>query len=492
MSSDVLGPGSFAAARDRLASEELDVLVVGGGITGVGTALDAVARGLRVGVVEAQDWAAGTSSRSSKLIHGGLRYLQTHDVALVREALRERAVLSRLAPHLVRPLPLLFPLRRPIVDRVYLGAGVSLYDLLARADRTARSASASFPRHLRLSRRRAIELAPGLATDHLAGAIRFFDAQVDDARYVVAVLRTAVGLGAVALSRSAVVALRREGGRIVGATVRHLEDGTTTGTTDTPWVYDTARPAATSADVSYLLKTLNGVLADPLGSDDVESAYVGIRPLIASSGSETTRLSREHAVVRPVPGFVVVSGGKYTTYRVMAADAVDAALRELGRPLAGSPTADIPPAGAGPPPPALGAGIGLNHEMARRLYGRYGANAVEVVALAEQDPALRATVGGYLVAELVYAVTHEDGRHLDDVLERRTRLAIETRDRGSAAAKVAANLIGPLLGWDAATIEREVTAYRAGVTSMERAERCASDAAATEVIAATPPLLRLP
>ena len=564
MSTGVLAPGGAARARAQLASEAFDLLVVGGGITGVGTALDAVSRGLRVALVEAQDWGAGTSSRSSKLIHGGLRYLQMRDFGLVREALRERAVLVQIAPHLVHPLSLLFPLHRRMVERAYVGAGVTLYDLLARADATARSSAAAFPRHRQLGRRRALELAPALRGDGLVGAICFSDAQVDDARYVLSVLRSAVALGVTALSRSAVVGLRRADGRIAGATVRHLEDGGTTevraravvattgpwspgflslagveggslavrpskgvhlvvprdriasasalilptrtsvlfvlpwgahwlvGTTDTPWEHDLARPAATAADVGYLLDTLNAALAHPLGTADVESVYVGVRPLIAAAGTSTSRLSREHAVVRPVPGLVIVSGGKYTTYRVMAAEAVDAALRELGQPPVPSPTATLPIHGAGPLPLRLGSGLGLSLSSARRLYERYGTAAVEVVALAERDPALATPLHGYLAAEFVYGVTHEDARHLDDLLERRTRASLESPDRAVGIAEQVAQLVGPLLGWDAAAARREVAAYRQDVVARRRAEQCPDDASAAAVLAGVPGLLPLP
>ena len=176
----------------RLGSEPLDVLVVGGGITGAGTALDAAARGLSVGLVEAQDWASGTSSRSSKLIHGGLRYLEMLDFRLVHEGAEgARPLLGRLAPHLVHPVPILWPLRRPVVERAYVGAGIALYDLLGLSTGTGRG----LPLHRHLSRRRAMAMAPGLRPDVLKGAILYYDAQVDDARYVVDVVRTAAALG---------------------------------------------------------------------------------------------------------------------------------------------------------------------------------------------------------------------------------------------------------------------------------------------------------
>ena len=214
------------ARRDRdlarLASAPLDVLVVGGGITGAGTALDAVTRGLSVGLVEAQDWAAGTSSKSSKLIHGGLRYLEMLDFRLVHEGLRERALLLRhLAPHLVHPVPILWPLRHPVTERAYVGAGIALYDLLGLSTGTGRG----LPVHRHLSKAGALALAPGLRPDLLTGAILYYDAQVDDARYALTVVRTAAGWGAATANRVAAVSFLREGERIVGAVLRDEETG---------------------------------------------------------------------------------------------------------------------------------------------------------------------------------------------------------------------------------------------------------------------------
>ncbi len=563
MSSAVLSPARAGADRERLAAERFDVLVVGGGIVGAGAALDAATRGLSVAIVEAQDWAAGTSSRSSKLIHGGLRYLQMRDFALVREALRERAVLVRLAPHLVHPLPILFPLRDQR-ERAYVSAGVSLYDLLARADRAARASASSFPRHHQLGRRATQALAPGLSLEHLVGGIRFFDAQVDDARYALSVLRTAVAHGAVAVSRAAVTGLVAEEGRVVGASVRHLEDGTVTtaragvvvgaagvwstrlaalagaddvvalqpskgvhlvvprgaleldsalilptdtsvlfvlpwgkahwivGTTDTPWSGTLARPAASATDVAYVLATLNKVLTRPLVPADVEAVYVGLRPLLATGAAATTRLSREHAVVRAAPGCVLVSGGKYTTYRVMAADVIDAALRELGGPSRPSVTAEVSLVGSGAGSRSPGGQLGLSVEEQVRLVGRYGDEAAAVAALAASDPALGAPIGGYLGAEFVYGVTHEGARHLDDVLERRTRLAIERPDRGAGVAGGVAALIAPHLGWGRAAVEREVAAYRSSVAASVLGTQRRDDAGAAAALATAKPLLPLP
>ena len=210
----------------RLASEEFDILVIGGGIVGVGAALDAATRGLSVAVVEAQDWAEGTSSRSSKLIHGGLRYLLMMDFVLVHQALKERdLLLNQVAPHLVKPIPFLYPLHHRLWERVYVGTGIALYDLLA----WSTGASRGVPRHRQLSRRRVLKLAPGIRQKSLIGAIKYYDAQVDDARFVLEVVRTAVSSGAVAVSRAQAVGFIVDNGRTAGAVVRTSKAGPSSG-----------------------------------------------------------------------------------------------------------------------------------------------------------------------------------------------------------------------------------------------------------------------
>src|SRR3984893_18323966 len=399
-----------------LAAEPLDVLVIGGGITGAGAALDAASRGLRVGLVEARDLAAGTSSRSSKLIHGGLRYLEQGDFKLVREALRERDLLvSRLAPHLVRPVPFLYPLYKKVVERPYVGAGLVLYDAMEGVKRPV-------PHHRHLTTRGALRRAPALRPDRLAGAMMYYDAQVDDARYTITVARTAARHGAHVLTRASAVSLLRDGSQVTGAGVREEEPGRAVsvhasrviicagvwsdlvhsasgvlagyqvrmskgvhlvmprsaieadtgmivrtsksvlffipwdtrwivGTTDTEWSGDRAEPAATVEDVDYILREANRVLARPLTRADVLAVYAGLRPLVAehpaaprtgdkAGGSEkpTTKLSREHVVDTPLPGLASIAGGKFTTYRLMARDVVDAAVADLPVPVPPSVT----------------------------------------------------------------------------------------------------------------------------------------------------------
>ena len=539
------------AALRALDETEFDVLVVGGGVVGAGAALDAASRGLSVALVEARDWAAGTSSRSSKLVHGGLRYLEQRDFALVREALKERRLLlHRLAPHLVRPVPFLYPLTHRVWERAYVGAGVALYDSLGGAR--------ALPMHRHLSRRGALELAPALRPDVLTGAIRYYDAQVDDARLTMMLARTAVQHGATVLTRVEAVEVLRDGDVLTGVRVRDLLSGgeqvvrarrvisaagvwtaraldaeppfhvrmskgvhllvprarirldvgliTRTeksvlfvipwdqhwiiGTTDTPWDHDPGRPTATRADVEYLLAHVNSVLREPLTADDVVGVYAGLRPLLDAGASDTTKLSREHAVAEPAPGFFVVAGGKYTTYRVMAADVVDAAVAGLGRAVAPSLTRHLPIHGA------VGfrelwadrARLGLPTDMVERLLGRYGSAINDLLAMVARDPRLAeplAAAPRYLAVEAVYAVTHEGALDLDDVLSRRTRIAMEYPKFGVAAAEEVAGLVAGPLGWGDADRESAIRAYREQVAAELAALEAPDDASALARLAGT-------
>ena len=214
-----LGPDQRETAISQLGTEQFDILVIGGGVNGVGAALDAAARGLKVALIEAQDIAAGTSSRSSKLIHGGLRYLEQYDFKLVREALHERELMvSTLCPHLVKPVGFLFPLTEKLKERTYVGAGLALYDAL-------RGFQRALPWHKHLSQKQINEIAPSLRHDLVTGAIKYFDAQVDDARHTMAVARTAARHGAIIATRVSAESLIREGKRVVGVNALDLESG---------------------------------------------------------------------------------------------------------------------------------------------------------------------------------------------------------------------------------------------------------------------------
>ncbi len=546
-----LGPAERAAALEALADTELQVLVVGGGVVGAGVALDAVTRGLTVGLVEARDFGSGTSSRSSKLIHGGLRYLEQLNVGLVREALSERSLLlQRLAPHLVRPVSFLFPFTNHW-ERAYVGAGVAAYDTLGFSMGQTRG----LPGHRQLTRRGALRLAPALKRSALTGALVYWDAQVDDARYVTTLVRTAAGFGAHVASRTQVTGLLREGERVTGVRATDLETGngveiraqqvvnatgvwtdeiqemvggrgsinvraskgvhlvvprdrihSTTGiilrtpvsvlfvipwgrhwiigTTDTDWSLDKAHPAASRADIDYVLGQVNRILAVPLTRDDVEGVYAGLRPLLAGESESTSKLSREHTVAHPVPGLVLIAGGKYTTYRVMARDAVDAVAHGLDGKVAPSCTDSVPLAGADGfialwnSRHALARSSGLHVARIEHLLHRYGSLISEVLELIAADPSLGKPLTGaddYLRAEIVYAASHEGARHLDDVLARRTHVSIETWDRGLSAAEEAATLMAGPMKWKSRQVARELENYRVRVLAERASQEADTD-----------------
>jgi glycerol-3-phosphate dehydrogenase len=532
---------------DRMRDEVFDLVVVGGGVTGTGIALDAATRGLSVALVEQRDYASGTSSRSSKLIHGGLRYLEQLDFGLVREALRERSLmLRRLAPHLVRPVPFLYPLQHTGWERLYVGAGVTLYDTLGGAR--------ELPRHRHLTRRGALRVAPALRGDSMVGAVQYYDAQVDDARHTMTLARTAGRYGAALATSTRVVGLLREGERVVGVVARDLESGREVevrgrqvvnatgvwanevqemagrgrirvrpskgihlvvprdrihsesglilrteksvlfvipwgrhwliGTTDTDWQLDLAHPAASAADIDYLLDRVNRVLRTPLGHEDVEGVYAGLRPLLYGEEEATSTLSREHAVGQSVAGLITVAGGKYTTYRVMAEDAVDVAAHGLDSRVPPSVTDRIPLLGGEGYEAMrnrrheLAAEAGVHVARVEHLLGRYGTLTTDLLDLVADDPSLGEPVAGaddYLRAEIVYAASHEGALHLDDTLTRRTRISIESWDRGVTAAEDVATLMGDVLGWDEDTRARELEHYLARVEAERESQRMPDD-----------------
>ena len=548
---DRLGPTQRTDAVEALkatsAASPLDILVIGGGVVGCGAALDAASRGLSVGLVEMNDLAAGTSSRSSRLAHGGLRYLEQREFSLVHEALTERGLLlDRLAPHLVRPVPFLFPVEKTW-QRPYVASGIHLYDMLSRIG----AYGGSMPRPKSLSRQQSKSLAPDLDTDGIAGAVRFHDAQIDDARHTVAVARTAAARGAHVVTRTRVTSLLRNGDEVVGVRVHdalddtdydihakvvvgaagvwtddliHLADETASGrvqqskgvhlviprdsirsttaiiartpvsvlfllpwgrfwlvgTTDTPWSTDDgdmADPQATEADIDYLLEQANRWLARPLTRDDVVATYAGLRPLLAAdvedADDETTTLSREHAVIRPAPGLVVIAGGKYTTYRVMAADVVDAAVAEIAdedTSIPESPTADIPLVGADDfatmwaERGSIARDSGLDTHVVEALLRRHGDRITDVLELIAADPSLAQPLieeANYLRAEAVLAATHQGALSLDDVLTRRLRVSLDVPDHGEEAARAAAPLVADALGWSDQRTADEIAGFDA-------------------------------
>lgn len=568
MSDPIPGPGNGQTllnraqretAWNRLGAEQFDVIVIGGGVVGAGAALDAATRGLKVALVEARDFASGTSSRSSKMFHGGLRYLEQLEFGLVREALYERELsLTTLAPHLVKPLPFLFPLTKRIWERPYIAAGIFLYDQLGGAK--------SVPAQKHLLKAGALRLAPGLKRSSLVGAIRYYDTVVDDARHTMTVARTAAHYGAVVRTSTQVVALLREGDRVTGVRVRDSETGAVTevcghvvvnatgvwtdeiqalskqrgrfrvraskgvhivvprdrivsevaiilrteksvlfvipwgthwiiGTTDTDWNLDLAHPAATKADIDYILGHVNKVLATPLNHDDIDGVYAGLRPLLAGESEETSKLSREHAVAVPAPGLVAIAGGKYTTYRVMGEDAIDAASEFVPTRVAPSITEKVPLLGADGyfalinQTEHVGQHYGLHPYRVRHLLDRYGSLIGEVLDMAADRPELLEPITEapvYLKVEAWYAAAAEGALHLEDILARRMRISIEYQHRGVDCAREVAEVIAPVLGWTAEDIDREVATYLARVEAEVLSQTQPDDESADALRAAAP------
>ncbi len=515
-----------------LADEPLDVLVIGAGIVGSGAALDAATRGLRVGLVEQDDIAVGTSSRSSRLIHGGLRYLEQYRFGLVNEALRERSRVLHLAPHLVSLEPLLFPLFGwPVVTRSFYQAGMTLYDILgARKD-------GGWHRHLSVDE--VLEHAPRMRRERLRGGLLFHDGMEDDARYTLGVARTAVEDGATIVTRARATQLLDAGGRVAGARIEDrlggdsvevrarvvvdatgvwgadpaspLSGGTTRllpsrgahlivardrvpsdvgltirvpgkvvflvpwphywliGTTDAPYDGPIERPTAGHDEVDELIGTVNRFLDVDLTRSDVVGTYAGLRPLIAPSSGSTVSASREHKVVIESNGLVRVSGGKYTTYRQMAEETIDAALRVLGEQPADrptkTPTRRLVGAADRPELDRLSASLAQEHGLApavaARLVARHGTEAPDVLALGRECRLLDRLVPEeeYLEAEVAWAGRHEHALSIDDVLTRRIRLVQELPDRGAAIAPRVAGILGAELGWDAARQRSEVDSF---------------------------------
>ncbi len=517
----------------RLGEESFDVLVIGGGITGAGVALDAATRGLRVALVERGDFASGTSSKSSKLVHGGLRYLQQGEVNLVYQALHERRRLRTNAPHLVKVLPFMIPVltKDGLISRKIaraLGSAMWMYDL------TGGWRIGKF--HKRLGKKAAFAHLPTMPEQRLASAYLYYDAAADDARLTLTVLRTAAAAGAVVVNWCEVDGLaKNQAGAVTGALVevdgRHLPvaarvvvnaagvwaddvrsldeaqhpdslrpakgvhitipwekvrndiavvipvpkdrrslfvvpwgplpDGTFrstyVGTTDTDYQGDLDQPLCTKDDVDYVLTALNASITTGVTPADITGTWAGLRPLVkAASSGRTADLSRHHRVVASASGLITVTGGKLTTYRAMAEDTVDAALRRLGR-RARCRTRRLALLGAEGYLEADG-----KSDVEVHLANRYGTLAAEVLALIAATPALaEPLVPGlpYLRAEAVYAVRAEMARTLDDVLSRRTQARLIDRAATLAAAPGVADLIAPELGWDSSEIERQLGDY---------------------------------
>lgn len=555
-----LTAASRTAALEAMTDDAgVDILVIGGGVTGAGIALDAATRGLRTAIVEAGDWAMGTSAWSSKLVHGGLRYLYNLDFKLVSEALKERGLLlERTAPHLVKAQPFLWPLKLPLIERAYSAVGIGMYDTLAFVGAGGRK---TVPAQQHFTKSGTKKVFPGIKDSAFSGAIQFYDARVDDARLVIDLVRTAAGYGALAATRTKVTGVEKDAsGRVIGAKILDLETGTEKtvkakhiinatgvwteetealanqdaglkvlaskgvhitvprdrikatsgiftkteksvlfiipwqrywiiGTTDTPYTQqDRLNPVATRADIDYVLMQANKLIADELTHEDVISTFAGLRPLLQpvlkdGSDKSSTKVSREHTVTQIAPGMSAIAGGKLTTYRVMAEDAVDFALGERAKTLP-SVTERIKLVGAegyevlASRAEALAAENGWDAARTDHLLERYGAELTDIIAQIEKDPSLGVPLAAapqFLRADVLQAVRAEGALHLEDVLIRRVRLDLEAKDRGLAAAEEIISIMAPELGWDEATQQRELATYRERVEAIEAASTETSD-----------------
>ncbi|MFT3944649.1 MAG: glycerol-3-phosphate dehydrogenase/oxidase [Ancrocorticia sp.] len=558
----VLSPTQRTASLQAMRDTTFDVLVIGGGVTGAGIALDAASRGLTTAVIEGQDWASGTSSRSSRLVHGGLRYLYNLDFKLVAEALTERGrLLTTIAPHLVSAQPFLWPLKMPVIERTYSAVGVGMYDALAVIGAGGRK---TVPIQKHLSKKGALKRFPEVKKSALTGAIEFYDARVDDARLVITLIRTAVKYGAQAASRVRMTEiLKDERGRATGVKAVDLETGEeftvkakrlinatgiwteetqdmaggtgglkvlaskgihiviprerlkaqtgmflrteksvlfiipwqhywVIGTTDTAWHEQLKHPVPTSKDIDYVLEHANEVLEKPLTRDDIIGTYAGLRPLLQPKvldESKSTKVSREHTVTEVIPGMVAIAGGKLTTYRVMAEDAVDFA---LGKELAAkkpSVTNRLPLMGAAGYEATtnrsaqLGAKYGFDADRMKHLLSRYGAEVTDLLATIDEDASLGAPLKAapqFLRAEVHRACAVEGAQHLEDIFVARVRLNSEARDRGGAAVDEVAEIAASVLGWDEKRVAREKENYRARIAAELAAEEELTDVAASE------------
>ncbi|HEX5405463.1 MAG TPA: glycerol-3-phosphate dehydrogenase/oxidase [Pseudonocardiaceae bacterium] len=488
MTSTSLNQNRRRAELEQIANgEHVDLLVVGGGVTGTGAALDAAARGLSVCLIDAHDLAFGTSRWSSKLVHGGLRYLAKGDVGLAYESAAERGILmSTVAPHLTRALPQLIPVYR---NQNLAMAGLVAGDVLRRA---ARTKTTLLPAPRRISTVETLALVPGLRRPKLRGGLLSFDGQLtDDARLVVALARTAAGHGAKILTRVRATKLSRHGadardeltgetfqiharavlnatgvwaGELADVRLRPSRGTHLVLAAETAGIRDTALtvpipgesnrfvlllpqddgrlylgltdepvtgpipdvPEVPESDLDFLLSVASSVLSVPLHRNDVLGAFAGLRPLVDSPG-RSADLSRHHAVLTSPDGVVTIVGGKLTTYRRMAEDAVNA----TGLTTQPSPTKTIPLVGAASRPQLS------VMDAPQRLVARYGTEAGRVAALAQLDEELAHTVAGQVTAaEVVWAVRHEGALDADDVLDRRTRIGLVSADRVTAEPPV--------------------------------------------------------
>ncbi|HEX7069971.1 MAG TPA: FAD-dependent oxidoreductase [Rhodothermales bacterium] len=498
-----------------LSGEPWDVLVIGGGATGLGAAVDSVSRGYRTLLVEQHDFAKGTSSRSTKLVHGGVRYLRQGNVALVIDALRERGRMIRNAPHLVRDLSFVVPVY-DWWEGPFYGIGLKLYDLLAGRAGIAPSKI--------LSREETLEEIPTLEPDGLRGGVRYRDAQFDDARMAIALARTAADLGGCLLNYCRVQDLAKENGLVRGAalvdvpndrqfevraravvnatgvfsdSIRRLDepdappimtasqgihlvldrsflrsesailvpstsdgrvlfavpwlDVVVVGTTDTATTRIDLEPRPLESEVSYLLEHIARYLTRDPRESDVLSVFAGLRPLVSSGEQETASISRDHTLVVSQSGLVTITGGKWTTYRAMAEDAIDSA----------ADTGDLPERRSGTPELLIhGASEASDPDP---YLAPYGFDAAAIRELISEQPGLGDAVHPDLpfpMALVAWGVRHEMAQTVEDILARRTRGLFMNAAASSEAAPRVAALMAVELGKDESWIREQVDDFR--------------------------------
>lgn len=488
-----------------------DLAIIGGGATGIGIAVDAATRGCRTVLLEQSDFGKGTSSRSTKLVHGGVRYLQQGNLSLVREALKERGRLRRNAPHLVRNLPFIVPAYR-WWEKPFYGIGLKLYDVLAGRE--------GFGPSVLLSRREVLHRIPSLKPERLLGGVQYHDGQFDDSRLLINLVQTAADAGACLFNYAAVTrVLKDAGGSIAGLVFQDLEsnvehelqarclinaagpfcdavrnlddpgaapmiapsqgvhlvldraflpgdhaimvprtpDGRVlfaipwhgyalVGTTDGPIPKAMLEPKPTGVEIDFILETAGAYLARPPARADVLSAFAGIRPLVkAAQADRTALLSRDHTIQISPSRLLTITGGKWTTYRKMAEDAVDRALALAGLSARPCVTRDLP--------------IHGHHRQAAQFgaLAVYGSDAAGIRELTAEHPELKRPLHSSLpiiAAQVVWAVRHEMARTVDDVLARRTRAlhlnARAARDMAPEVARIMASELRKDETWERA------------------------------------------
>jgi glycerol-3-phosphate dehydrogenase len=526
-----------------------DLIIIGGGATGLGSAVDAATRGYRTLLLEAHDFAKGTSSRSTKLVHGGVRYLAQGRIMLVRQALRERGLLNRNASHLVRRMPFIIPAYHT-GSRLYYGTGMKLYDVLAGRLGIGKSAL--------LSREEVLRRTPTVRSQDLRGGVLYYDGQFDDARLAIALMRTFLHHGGTAINYAPVTGLLKANGRIAGVAARDEESGQTfelharavlnatgvfadqvgrmdnpaaapllvpsqgahlvldrsflpgdsavmiprtddgrvlfaipwqgkvvVGTTDVPVASVSVEPRPLDEEIEFLLSHAGRYLDRPVEAKDVLSIFAGLRPLVRSGNTDrTASVSRDHTIVVSASGLVTITGGKWTTYRHMAADAVTESAHVADLPGRPCRTADLPLHGSSPSSPSPGTpgegwgGGPVEAPPHHHPHASYGTDAPTVMDLCRQRPQWQQPLHPrlpYLAGEVVWAARHEMARTVEDVLSRRTRALLLDARAAIESAPLAAELLSAELDRNAEWAARQIGHFQALARAYLPAETAFAD-----------------